>query len=73
MLVCQFGRYRYKQLLLGAASAGDMFKRKIEKILNELPNVFGTADDILVVGYKVNVRTMMKHYGRCYRYADRLI
>ena len=28
-----------------------MFQRKIDKIFKELPTVYGTADDILVVGY----------------------
>ena len=48
---CPFGRYRYKQLLFGAALAGDMFQCKIDKIFNNMPNVFGIADDILVIGH----------------------
>ena len=28
-----------------------MFQQKIDKILKNLPDVFGIADDILVVGY----------------------
>ena len=48
---CQFGRYRYKHLLFGAAPAGNMFQQKIDEIFNNMPNVFGTADDIMVVGY----------------------
>ena len=28
-----------------------MLQRKIDKILKDLPNVFGITDDILVVGY----------------------
>ena len=28
-----------------------MFQRKIDEIFKELPNVFGTADDMLFVGY----------------------
>ena len=31
-----------------------MFQRKIDKIVKELPNVFGIADDILVVGYEAD-------------------
>ena len=46
-----FGRYCYKCLPFGAAPAGNMFQRKIDKILNDIPNVFGIADDILVIGY----------------------
>ena len=48
---CQFGRYRYKQLLLRAAPVGNMFQCKIDKIFNDMPNVFGITDDILVIGY----------------------
>ena len=51
---CQFGRYKYKRLPFGAALAGDMFQRKIDKIFKELPNVFGIACVILVVGYETN-------------------
>ena len=48
---CLFGRYRHKQLPFGAALAGDMFQCKIDEIFNDMPNVFGIADDILVIGY----------------------
>ena len=48
---CPFGRYRYKQLSFGAAPAGDMFQCKIDKMFNDMPNVFGIADDILLIGY----------------------
>ena len=49
---CPFGRYCYKCLLFGAALVGDMFQCKIDEIFNDMPNVFGIADDILVIGYK---------------------
>ena len=29
-----------------------MFQHKIDKIFNDMPNVFAIADDILVVGYE---------------------
>ena len=48
---CQFGRYRYKHLLLGAAPVGSMFQQKTDEIFNDMPNVFGILDGILVVGY----------------------
>ena len=48
---CPFGRYRYKHLPFRAVLAGDMFQHKIDKIFNDMPNVFGIADDILVIGY----------------------
>ena len=48
---CQFGRYRHKRLPFGAAPTGDMFQHKIDEIFKDLLNVFGIADDILVVGY----------------------
>ena len=28
-----------------------MFQCKIDKIFNDMPNIFGIADDILVIGY----------------------
>ena len=48
---CPFGRYRYKWLPFGAVPAGDMFQWKIDEIFNDMPNVFGIADNILVIGY----------------------
>ena len=48
---CQFGRYRYKHLPFEAVPAADMFQCKIEEMFNDMPNVFGIADDILVIGY----------------------
>ena len=48
---CQFGRYRYKHLPFGAVPAGNMFQHKIDGIFNDMPNVFGIADNILVIGY----------------------
>ena len=54
MLACQFGRYRYKWLPFGAALAGEVFQQKIDETLKELPNLFGIADDILVIGYKAD-------------------
>ena len=31
-----------------------MFQHKIDEIFNDMPNVFGIADDILVIGYNKN-------------------
>ena len=50
MFACQFGRYRYKYLPFGAAPVGNMFQCKIDEIFNDIPNVFGIADNILVIG-----------------------
>ena len=49
--VCPFGRYQYKDLPFGAAPVGDMIQCKIDEIFSDMPNVFGIADDILVIGY----------------------
>ena len=54
--MCQVWRYRYKWLSLGTASADGVFRRKTDEIFKELPNVFGIADDILIVGYDDNGR-----------------
>ena len=48
---CPFGRYRYKCLPFGAVPLRNMFQHKIDKIFNDMPNIFGIADDILVIGY----------------------
>ena len=51
---CLFGRYWYKCLPLEAVPGGNMFQHKIDKIFNDMPNVFGVADDMLVIGYNKN-------------------
>ena len=51
LFICLFGRYRYKHLPFGAAPVGNMFQCKTDEIFNDMPNVFGIADDILVIGY----------------------
>ena len=48
---CPFGRYQYKCLPLWAVPVCDMFQCKIDEIFNDMPNLFGIADDILVIGY----------------------
>ena len=57
---CQFGWYRYKQLLFGAALASDMFQSKIDEIFKNMPNVFGIAVDILDAGYEADGRAHYK-------------
>ena len=51
MFACQCGRYRYKSLQFGAAPADNMFQRKTDVIIKDLPSVFCIVDDILVAGY----------------------
>ena len=48
---CPFGRYQYKCLPFGAAPVGNMFQCKINEIFNDMPNILGIADDILVNSY----------------------
>ena len=46
-----------------------MFQRKIDEIFKDMPNVFGTADDILVAGYEADGRghdeTVQRVLQRC--------
>ena len=44
---CQFGRYKFNKLSFGVALAGICSSKKTEEILNDMPYVFGIADDIL--------------------------
>ena len=37
--------------MYGAAPVGYMFKIKIDEVFNEMPNVFGIADDILIAEF----------------------
>ena len=62
---CQFGKYRLIRLPCGVAPASDMFQRKLNEIFQCLPNVFGIADNILIVGHDAEGRD---HDSGC-RYA----
>ena len=33
---------------------GDMFQHIIDEVFSDMPNIFGIADDILVIGYDEN-------------------
>ena len=57
---CLCGRYCYKCLPFGAALEGNMLQRKNNKIFNVIPNVFGIADDILVIGYDEAVYSVLR-------------
>ena len=48
---CPFGRYHYKHLPFGAVPVDNMFQRKTDEKFNDIPNIFGIADNILVIGY----------------------
>ena len=43
------------------APAGDVFQHKIDKILKELPNVFGTANDILIMVRMLMAKIITEH------------
>ena len=48
---CPFGRYWYKCLPFGAVLASDMFQHKFDEIFNDMPNIFGITENILVKRY----------------------
>ena len=48
--MCPFGRHWYKCLPFGAVPVGNMFQCKIIEFFNDMPNIFGIADKILVIG-----------------------
>ena len=53
-------------LPFGAVPVGNMFQCKIDEIFNDMPNVFGIADYILVIGYDKNRADHdMKQYTVC--------
>ena len=45
-----------QQCTLGVTPATDMLKKKIDKVFKGLPNVFGIADDILIIRYAADGR-----------------
>ena len=47
---CHFGRYRHAKLPFCAAPTGDMLQYKNDDLFKELPNIFGIAGGILIIG-----------------------
>ena len=56
MSACQCSRYKLARLPFGLVPAVIMFQRKIDEILKGLPNTFGIAENILIVGYNADGR-----------------
>ena len=52
----QCGWYIFIRLLFRMAVLGDIFQQIINEMFKGLPNVFGIADDTLIVGYDADGR-----------------
>ena len=50
-----------------------MFQHKMGKLFNDMPNVFGIGDDILVIGYYNNGTGHNQLCAKCYKGAKKLI
>ena len=50
----EVGRFQYIVKPFGATVAGDVFQRKLDKCFCKLKQVIIIADDIMVVGYKLD-------------------
>ena len=56
MSTCQFGRYRFIRQQFGLAPVGNIFQQKVHVIFKDLHNIFGTAHDIVILGYDADDR-----------------
>ena len=64
MFVSQVGRYRFTKRTVRVLSAGDIFQLKIDKILKDLPNVFGFVDDTPIEGYDADGRLLRETWHK---------
>ena len=62
--LCQFGRYSFTRLPFRMVLEDDMFQWKIDEIFKDLSNVFGIADDFLIVRYVADSRDHDKILGQ---------
>ena len=53
---CLLGRYQYTRLPFGAVPTGNMFWGKTDQLFNDIPHVFSTADDILILHFDADGR-----------------
>ena len=51
LLASHCSSYRLTKLPLEVVPAGDLFQRKFDEIFEDLKNVFGMVDEILIIGY----------------------
>lgn len=51
-----FGRFKFKRLPFGINVSGDIFQRKLDAVFQNIPNITGIADDIIIFG-----RTEQEH------------
>ena len=56
IFTCQLDWCKFTKLPFGVAPACNMFQGKINLVFKGLPNIFGTEDDILIVGFYVDGR-----------------
>ena len=48
--ITPFGRYFFKRMPYGLSSATEIFQKKLEDLLKDIPNCFVDVDDVLVYG-----------------------
>ena len=49
-MITPFGRYRWKRLPFGLKVSSEIFQRKLNDTIFDLPGVFAVADDVIVIG-----------------------
>ena len=59
---CPFGRYQYIRLPFEAEPEGNMFQEKMDELFNDISNVFGIADDILIARLDADGRDHDKRF-----------
>jgi hypothetical protein len=48
-----WGRYRYTRIPFGIKSAGEVFQKRLDEVLEGLEGVYNIVDDILITGSSV--------------------
>ena len=72
-MMTSFGRYRWKRLPFGLKVSSEIFQRKLNDTIFDLPGVFAVADDVIVIGRGVTHENALidhdanlhKLYERC--------
>ena len=65
--ITPFGRFRFKRLPFGITSAPEIFQRRLQQLMDDIPNVLVFIDDIIVFG-----TTLAKHDEALGKVTDRL-
>ena len=71
-MMTSFGRYRWKRLPFGLKVSSEIFQRKLNYTIFDLPGVFAVADYVIVIGFDVTQENaLIDHDAKLHKLHER--